>query len=129
MADLTISPVGSALGAEITGVDVTTLDDDGIAAIRQAVLDHLVVMIRGQHTLGIDGLEAFTARLGEPIETPFVGSLRGHPHVVRVIKEADETSPNFGGGWHSESPPTRSQPPSHWQSDSDVASDRVQHWQ
>lgn len=102
MADLTISPVGSALGAEITGVDVATLDDDGIAAIRQAVLDHLVVMIRGQHTLGIDGLEAFTARLGEPIETPFVGSLRGHPHVVRVIKEADETSPNFGGGWHTD---------------------------
>lgn len=102
MSDLDIRPVSPALGAEIYGLDVTTLDDAGVAAVRQAVLDHLVVMIRGQEQLGIDGLESFTARLGEPIETPFVGSLRGHPHVVRVVKEAHETNPNFGGGWHTD---------------------------
>lgn len=102
MADITIAPASSALGAEITGVDVTALDDAGMATIRQAVLDHLVVMIRGQHDLGIEGLETFTTRLGEPIETPYVGSLRGHPNVVRVIKEADESNPNFGGGWHTD---------------------------
>lgn len=102
MSDLDIRPVSPALGAEIVGIDVAALDDDGLSRVRQAVLDHLVVMIRGQHHLGIDGLEAFTARLGQPIETPFVGSLRGHPHVVRVIKEAHETNPNFGGGWHSD---------------------------
>jgi taurine dioxygenase len=102
MTDIQIRPVAPALGAEVFGVDVSSIDDRGVAAIRQAVLDHLVVMIRGQHQLGIDGLEAFTSRLGEPIETPFVGSLRAHPNVVRVVKEAHETSPNFGGGWHSD---------------------------
>lgn len=102
MAEITVRPASSALGAEITGVDVATLDDAGIATIRQAVLDHLVVMIRGQEHLGIDGLEAFSARLGDLIETPFVGSLRSHPNVVRVIKEAHETNPNFGGGWHTD---------------------------
>jgi taurine dioxygenase len=102
MSDLDIRRVTPALGAEIHGIDVANADDDTIAAVRQAVLDHLVVMIRGQDDLGIDGLEHFTSRLGEPIETPFVGSLRGHPHVVRVIKEAHETNPNFGGGWHTD---------------------------
>lgn len=108
---MTIRPASPVLGAEILGVDVTSLDDSGIAQIRQALLDHLVVMIRGQDDLGVEGLEAFTRRLGHPIETPFVGSLPEHPHVVRVVKEAHETTPNFGGGWHTDlsyldAPPT-----------------------
>ena len=36
MSDLDIRPVSPALGAEIYGLDVTTLDDAGVAAVRQA---------------------------------------------------------------------------------------------
>lgn len=102
MSEIDIRPVTPTIGAEIHGLDVSTLTDTDVAALRQAVLDHLVVMIRGQHDLGVEGLESFTALLGEPVETPFVGSLPGHPNVVRVIKEAHETTPNFGGGWHTD---------------------------
>src|SRR3546814_1820379 len=46
---ITVAPIAGAIGAEISGVDVSTaLSDDSVAAIRRALLDHLVVFFRGQ---------------------------------------------------------------------------------
>jgi taurine dioxygenase len=40
--------ISGPLGAEIAGIDLSTdLDDDTIAAIRRAWLDHLVIFFRG----------------------------------------------------------------------------------
>lgn len=97
-----ISRVTTALGANITDVDLVNCDDATIEAIRAAVVEHCVVMVRGQQHLGIDGLEAFTHRLGTPIDTPFVKAMDDRPDVVRVIKEAGERALNFGGGWHTD---------------------------
>lgn len=46
---LTITALSDALGAEITGVDLSRrVDDQTIASIRRAWLDHLVIVVRDQ---------------------------------------------------------------------------------
>ncbi|HVU71810.1 MAG TPA: TauD/TfdA family dioxygenase [Mycobacteriales bacterium] len=100
-AALTVTPIAGALGAEISGVDLDTeLDDDTIAAIRAAWLEHLVVFFRDQ-PIDNDRFVAFAKRLGPIGAYPFVPGIEGHPEVIAVLKEPHETV-NFGGIWHSD---------------------------
>jgi taurine dioxygenase len=47
---LQIRPIAGALGAEIAEIDLSAdLDEGTVAAIRQAWLDHLVILFRGQN--------------------------------------------------------------------------------
>ena len=47
---MTISPYPNALGAEITGVRLSSsCDEDIIDAIKAALHEHLVLVIRDQH--------------------------------------------------------------------------------
>ncbi len=95
-----IRPIAGALGAEIIGVDLRRLDTAGVAAIRRALLDHLVVFFRDQD-LDPAGFRDFTAHFGQPIQYPFVRGLDGFPEIIQVLKREDERS-NFGGIWHSD---------------------------
>jgi taurine dioxygenase len=97
-----VRPLTGALGAEITGVDVNDCSEDAFAEIRRASVDHLVVFFRDQ-SFDLDGFEAFGARWGSFGDDPFVAGLDSHPHIVKVLKEADEKHPLvFGGAWHSD---------------------------
>ena len=72
LATLEIIPTGKALGAEIRGVDLSLpIPDDVKRAIRQAWLDHLVVLFRGQTLTPEQYLEA--ARI---FGTPQIGGAR-----------------------------------------------------
>ncbi|MBI3675753.1 MAG: TauD/TfdA family dioxygenase [Proteobacteria bacterium] len=95
-----IRPIAGALGAEIEGVDLRALGDAGLADIRRAWLDNLVVFFRGQ-TLSPQELLAFAGRLGEITEYPLLKGLSDAPQVVAVVKREHETI-NFGGVWHSD---------------------------
>lgn len=96
-----VNPVPGALGAEIGGIDLRSPPaPEAIAVIRQAFLDHHVVFFRSQ-TLSPDEQTAFGRHFGELEDYPFVEALLGHPKIIPVIKEADETT-NFGGGWHTD---------------------------
>ena len=95
-----VKPIAGALGAEISGVDLRRLDAAGTAAIRQALLDHLVVFFRDQD-LDPAAFRDFAARFARPIEYPFVSGLDGFPEIIQVLKREDERS-NFGGIWHSD---------------------------
>jgi len=96
-----VQPVAPALGAEISGVDISkTLDDKTVAEIRAALLQHLVVFFRGQ-SLTPETLLAFARRFGEIAPYPFVKGMDAHPDVVEVVKREDEIL-NFGGIWHSD---------------------------
>jgi taurine dioxygenase len=98
---ITITPIAGSLGAEIGGVDLSSqLDDDTVAAIRRAWLDHLVVIVRGQ-AIRAEDFVAFARRIGEPAEYPFVPGIEGHPEIIAVTKLPHE-SVNFGGIWHSD---------------------------
>ena len=98
---MTISPVGGAIGAEIGSVDLSRdLPDAMVAAIRQALLDHLVVFFRGQNLTSAQYL-AFAVRIGVPLRYPFVPGIEGFPEITPVLKRPDQTI-NFGGVWHSD---------------------------
>ena len=98
---LTIRRVAGALGAEISGVDLSQdLPDEVIAEIRDALVEHQVIFFRDQR-LTPERQVAFGRRFGPLNIHPYVKGMESHPEVMEVIKEpADKT--NFGGGWHSD---------------------------
>jgi taurine dioxygenase len=96
-----VLPLAGAIGAEISGVDLSTLlADETVAEIRRAWLEHLVVFFRDQ-ILGPEEFLTFARRIGEPVEYPFVKGLDGFPEIIAVTKLPHETV-NFGGIWHSD---------------------------
>src|SRR5467141_1485694 len=96
-----IHPVSGALGAEVSGVDLAKhLDDDTVAALRRAWLEHLVLLFRDQ-PLTPPQLLAFARRFGKTIEYPFVKGLEDYPDIIPVVKLEHERV-NFGGIWHSD---------------------------
>lgn len=98
---LEIRPISGALGAEIAGVDLSEdLDDDIIAAVRRAWLDHLVIFFRGQ-TLDPAQFLGFARRFGEVVEYPFLTGIEGFPEITPVVKLEHERV-NFGGLWHTD---------------------------
>ncbi len=105
--DIRIAPLSGALGAEIRGVDLAApLGESCFAAIRRALLDHLVIFFPDQE-LNPDQQRDFAARFGEVDEEPFVYPLRmpaleGHPEVYQIVKEPRDRSLNLGGFWHAD---------------------------
>jgi taurine dioxygenase len=101
MAALDVRPIAGALGAEIYGIDLASeLDSGTVAAIRRALLDHLVIFFRDQE-LPPDRFLGFARHLGVPVEYPLVKGIEGYPEIIRVAKLEHETV-NFGGIWHSD---------------------------
>ena len=96
-----VKPISGALGAEIAGVDMARdLDDEVVAEVRHALLDHLVIFLRNQKATPQQHL-AFARRFGEPIEYPQLKGLPEAPMITPVIKLEHERH-NFGGIWHSD---------------------------
>jgi taurine dioxygenase len=104
------TPTGRALGAEIGGVDLRTIDDRDFAAIHRAWLDHLVLLFRGQQ-LTDDDLIAFSRRFGAldwaPVQETGRRFVEGHPeiYVVSNVIENGEPIGSLGAGeaaWHTD---------------------------
>lgn len=66
---ITVSPINNDFVADISEVDITSLNDDSFAAIYQAWLDFGVLRIRNQ-PLDEAGLQQFSARFGPLEEAP-----------------------------------------------------------
>jgi taurine dioxygenase len=89
-------------GALISGVDLSRPQSAAeISAIRRAWLEHLVIGICDQD-LDISDLERVAAALGPDGDDPFIAAIAGHPRVVEVRREADETTAVFAEAWHSD---------------------------
>jgi taurine dioxygenase len=99
---LRVEPSGVGCGALIRGVDLSQPHSPAeIDLIRGAWLKHQVIGICDQD-LEISDLERFAAALGPDGDDPFIASIAGHPRVVEVRREADETTPVFAEAWHSD---------------------------
>ncbi|MFT5400463.1 MAG: taurine dioxygenase [Planctomycetota bacterium] len=97
-----ITPLTPALGAEISGVDVSRIDDADFARIHRAWLEFKVVFLPHQ-TISLDQLEQFSRRFGKLMQLPYIKPVDGHPDIIQVLKEADEINMGvFGGDWHSD---------------------------
>ena len=95
-----IEPLAGALGAEVRGVNLTTLDDRGWRELHDAFLKRSVLAIRDQK-IEPEDLMRIGGRFGEPCYYPFVTGLKDFPFIFEVVKEEGETV-NFGGNWHSD---------------------------
>jgi taurine dioxygenase len=98
---LEVRRIAGALGGEIHGVDLSRpLAQDSVAEIRRALLDHLVIFLRGQDLTPAQFL-AFARSMGEPVEYPFVKGIPDYPEIIQVMKLEHERT-NFGGVWHTD---------------------------
>jgi len=98
---LTVEPVAGALGATVTGIDLTKVTEAApLDDLRRALADHLVLFLPEQE-LNLDDLERVTDLLGGRDVTPFVDPLEDRPYVIRVIKEPTDVL-NFANAWHSD---------------------------
>jgi taurine dioxygenase len=95
-----VRPISGAIGAEISGVDLTTLNDETFEEIHRAFLEHLVVFFRDQNLIPAQQI-AVSRRFGEIGYYPFVAGMKAYPEIVEVRKEPGEME-NFGGVWHSD---------------------------
>jgi taurine dioxygenase len=96
-----VRPIAGALGAELHGVDMSRdLEDDVVAEVRQAFLDHLVIFLRDQKVTPQQNV-AFARKFGELIKYPQLDGLPEAPFITAVVKLESERH-NFGGLWHSD---------------------------
>ncbi len=99
---LTVTPTGAALGAVVTGIELSQpLDAQTTERLRRAWLDHLVLVFPEQR-LGVAQLEAFSQAFGPFGDDPFIAPMAEHPHVIEVKREAHEKASVFAAAWHSD---------------------------
>jgi len=96
-------PITGALGAEISGVNISYPMSCAIAdEIRAALEQYLVIVFRDQ-SLSLDQLKGFSTHFGGLCRVPYVGALQQHPEIIAVLKEPDEHNiSTFGGTWHTD---------------------------
>ena len=93
-------PVTAAIGAEVRGVDLgDDLDDATIGALRQALLQHLVLFFRDQD-LDDERHLAFATRFGSLSIPPLATKYQDSPSVTVL----DQIAPKGEGAdeWHSD---------------------------
>jgi len=106
---MTVTPIDAPLGAEVSGIDVAAEADDAlVAAIRAALNEHLVLVIRGQR-LDAGQQVAFAQRFGDLVRRVSGEFLHpDYPDVLilsnRVVdgKSEGATASYAGEVWHSD---------------------------
>src|SRR5262245_41335866 len=98
---ITVSPLAGALGAEITGVQLGSLNEAQFAEIHAAFLQHQVIFFRDQE-ITRDQHKAFGRRFGSLHVHPFLQPLKSEGHPEFVVLESDEKHPFVAEAWHSD---------------------------
>ena len=90
-------------GAEIAGVDASQpLGAEVVTELRRALAEYCVIFLRDQD-LTPEQQKTFARHFGPLAQTPFIKPLEGHPEMMRIVREAEESKKqNFGGRWHSD---------------------------
>ncbi len=98
---LQVEPLTPTIGAEVSGVDLTTgLTAGMVADLHGALLKHQVLFFRDQ-AFDLDSLSAFGRCFGEPHTHPSHPDDPGHPGVMAF--HTDAKSKTYGGRkWHSD---------------------------
>ena len=105
-----IIPSGRALGAEIRNLNLRNLSDSEFDSIRDAWLNHLVVLLRAQQLTDED-LIRFSRRLGNldwaPVQETGRRFVEGHPEIYVVSNVIENGVPigSLGAGeavWHTD---------------------------
>ena len=95
-----VTKFSAALGAVVEGVDCRAASDDDVASVREALLEHMVVVLPGQE-LTDDEHEAFMARFGPLHFHPFLRLMDVPETHVQMIEQTME-SPSGVDNWHTD---------------------------
>jgi len=96
-----VEPAGSAVGAEISGIDLSApLGEAEVGLIRETLFDRGVVFFHGQ-SLTPEQHIAFAERFAPININRFFRAAEGYPSIAEVRKEPNQTK-NIGGGWHTD---------------------------
>jgi taurine dioxygenase len=107
---MNVIPSGSALGAEVRGLDLRTVGAAQARAVRQAWLDHQVLLFRDQQ-LDDAALVAFSRWFGDldlaPVQETGRRFVDGHPEIYVVSNVVENGVPigSLGAGeatWHTD---------------------------
>jgi taurine dioxygenase len=95
-----VKPVAGALGAEVSGVELASLDDGTFDEIKTAWLEYLVLFFHNR-LITPDQQIAFARRFGDIHQHPFMKHMDEHPEILEIIKEEGDTRA-FGEVWHTD---------------------------
>lgn len=100
-----VVPIAAALGAEVRGVDLRTLDDAAFQRLHGAWLDHIVLVFRDQK-LGAEDLVRLVRRFGTPVTSSALhqrsleeragNALYNLPPEVTVVSNVQEAGKAVG---------------------------------
>jgi taurine dioxygenase len=97
-----VEPKSAPCGAVIRGVDFSAeVSAETVDEIRSAWLEHLVIAFPDQH-LSLERYEEVALLFGRYGQDPYFRGLPDHPPIAEVKREADEQTPLFAEGWHSD---------------------------
>ena len=99
---LEIKRITPKLGAEISGVDLASLDEEGVAQIKAAFAEHLVLVFRDQ-PLEREALKSFGRKFGS-LQTHPAKTLLGNPGDPEIftINITAQTHVANGEIWHTD---------------------------
>lgn len=98
---ITVERLSPSCGAIIYGVDLTAPPcEEVFKEIHRALLENLVIFFRDQD-LTTSQLKAFAACFGELDIHGILKGLDGHPEVLEVLTEPDDTNV-YSQGWHAD---------------------------
>jgi taurine dioxygenase len=95
---LTVESAGGALGAFITGLDITgPLPDKDIAALKHALAEYQVIFFRDQNISHLNH-RALGQSFGPLLRHPSYPTVDGHPEIM--ILDNDRENPSKIDDWH-----------------------------
>lgn len=97
-----LQALAPTFGAAIENLDLRTIDKAGVDALHAALLEHGLVVIRGQHLTPQEQVAA-SALFGELETFPSnAGQVAGVPQIFRVASRSGEGYVDVGRYWHSD---------------------------
>ena len=100
MSTFELHPLGAALGAEITGLDLRSIDEKSAKSLRKALGDYGLLVFRDQDLTPEQHI-ALAERIGTINVNRFFTPVPDYPRIAEVRKEPHE-SRNIGAEWHTD---------------------------
>ena len=95
-----VRPLSGALGAEVRGIDIAALNDEGFEAVRSLLLEYSILAIHGNEGLTDDQLREFGQKWGKLDVHGYSPTVKGYDDVLNI-----SSGPKRRGsaeGWHSD---------------------------
>lgn len=98
--DLDIRPLSGALGAEVRGLDITNLDDQGFDAVHALLMEYCAIAIHGQSHASDDQLREFGLRFGKLDVHGYSPTVQGFKDMLNIRSGPERQS--SAETWHSD---------------------------